>query len=345
MPSASSGVAKSELKACSGCKNVWYCSPEHQRQDWKRHKHLCKEHQRNNLSMILGSLTSTKLMSCGHPVPALTDQKDWTEDFVKLHKYEITLALAGMLLKARGRDFQFDPLEEFVEFKLRYKHDCMHREEDVGNPAMTYDVIDASVKLLAETSPGTQKYMKNFAERSVVPNLMAHKMNPDSTVVSIIPIFFIDPEYGVPYISSCPIQEHDLEDPEERDILPIPWWAEVAVNAKTGLVWRRFEETRPDEPYDFIDIPGKLVRKDVGEWQWQEVSSPRFAKVHVRVLTLSIGGLIARPRGYPGSGTRVRFGAQNEVMPMLVKYEHERVHGSVDGSDRDSLDEILQEVL
>ena len=30
------------LNICSGCKRVYYCSKEHQREDWKEHKVLCK---------------------------------------------------------------------------------------------------------------------------------------------------------------------------------------------------------------------------------------------------------------------------------------------------------------
>ncbi|KAL7410011.1 hypothetical protein BDY24DRAFT_189552 [Mrakia frigida] len=30
-----------KLKFCSICKSVAYCSPEHQRADWKRHKKVC----------------------------------------------------------------------------------------------------------------------------------------------------------------------------------------------------------------------------------------------------------------------------------------------------------------
>merc|ERR1719369_998995 len=29
------------MKRCSGCKAMYYCTPEHQRKHWKRHKRLC----------------------------------------------------------------------------------------------------------------------------------------------------------------------------------------------------------------------------------------------------------------------------------------------------------------
>lgn len=34
--------SKSAAKVCSACKNVSYCSVEHQKKDWKRHKSTCK---------------------------------------------------------------------------------------------------------------------------------------------------------------------------------------------------------------------------------------------------------------------------------------------------------------
>ena len=32
-----------EFKQCSGCRSVWYCSPEHQMLDWGEHKKTCGE--------------------------------------------------------------------------------------------------------------------------------------------------------------------------------------------------------------------------------------------------------------------------------------------------------------
>ena len=32
-----------EFKQCSGCRSVWYCSPEHHRLDWGEHKKACGE--------------------------------------------------------------------------------------------------------------------------------------------------------------------------------------------------------------------------------------------------------------------------------------------------------------
>jgi hypothetical protein len=40
----SCAICQSErnLKACSGCGNVLYCSTEHQKQNWKEHKGSCR---------------------------------------------------------------------------------------------------------------------------------------------------------------------------------------------------------------------------------------------------------------------------------------------------------------
>lgn len=35
------GATDGDLKRCSGCKGIWYCSREHQKADWKRHKREC----------------------------------------------------------------------------------------------------------------------------------------------------------------------------------------------------------------------------------------------------------------------------------------------------------------
>ena len=32
-----------EFKQCSGCRSVWYCSPEHQMLDWGAHKKDCQK--------------------------------------------------------------------------------------------------------------------------------------------------------------------------------------------------------------------------------------------------------------------------------------------------------------
>merc|ERR1712098_665312 len=36
---------KEKLKFCSRCRNVYYCSPECQKRDWKRHKADCRDNQ------------------------------------------------------------------------------------------------------------------------------------------------------------------------------------------------------------------------------------------------------------------------------------------------------------
>jgi len=37
------GGKDGKLKKCSGCNAIFYCSPECQKLDWKRHKHECKK--------------------------------------------------------------------------------------------------------------------------------------------------------------------------------------------------------------------------------------------------------------------------------------------------------------
>ena len=32
-----------EFKQCSGCRSVWYCSPEHQMLDWGAHRKDCQK--------------------------------------------------------------------------------------------------------------------------------------------------------------------------------------------------------------------------------------------------------------------------------------------------------------
>ena len=48
---------KQNLKKCSVCRSVWYCSREHQVEDWRRHKLnecktlLCKREKRKELKL------------------------------------------------------------------------------------------------------------------------------------------------------------------------------------------------------------------------------------------------------------------------------------------------------
>jgi len=39
----SCGKTGKDLTACSACRLQRYCSPEHQKKDWKYHKHICNK--------------------------------------------------------------------------------------------------------------------------------------------------------------------------------------------------------------------------------------------------------------------------------------------------------------
>ena len=41
------------LKRCAGCEAVWYCSSNHQRADWSKHKGMCKMLQSNKRSTVI----------------------------------------------------------------------------------------------------------------------------------------------------------------------------------------------------------------------------------------------------------------------------------------------------
>lgn len=46
LPECTVTGAKSKFMLCSRCRNVRYCSPEHQKADWSRHKKDCKTHKK-----------------------------------------------------------------------------------------------------------------------------------------------------------------------------------------------------------------------------------------------------------------------------------------------------------
>lgn len=47
----SCAICQSEksLKACTGCGNIFYCSVEHQKHDWKEHKGNCRAYRVSGL--------------------------------------------------------------------------------------------------------------------------------------------------------------------------------------------------------------------------------------------------------------------------------------------------------
>jgi len=57
----------SELMRCKGCAAVWYCSAEHQRQDWPQHKGMCRMLRDNKRSTVIYGERNSKFVGtfCG----------------------------------------------------------------------------------------------------------------------------------------------------------------------------------------------------------------------------------------------------------------------------------------
>lgn len=60
--------ATGNLKACGSCTQAWYCSKEHQVQDWKTHKPECKSLASKMLKIdedkIISQMSSLDVKQC-----------------------------------------------------------------------------------------------------------------------------------------------------------------------------------------------------------------------------------------------------------------------------------------
>jgi hypothetical protein len=48
------------LAKCSGCKKEYYCSPEHQKLDWKKHKVFCRRSKEESFDIAMKPFVGKK---------------------------------------------------------------------------------------------------------------------------------------------------------------------------------------------------------------------------------------------------------------------------------------------
>lgn len=67
------------LRVCSGCRSVYYCSPEHQKQDWPKHKIICNK-TKEQISRELGA---TPTETFGSRLSVISTPPPRPEDFIR----------------------------------------------------------------------------------------------------------------------------------------------------------------------------------------------------------------------------------------------------------------------
>lgn len=93
------------LLQCSNCKLISYCSQEHQKADWKKHKSFCKA-----VNSILREKNISHLLDISGPIKNASKKSIQTT----------RLMMKAVLLVAMKRDLS--PSEKEVNFEFKYFH-------------------------------------------------------------------------------------------------------------------------------------------------------------------------------------------------------------------------------
>ncbi|VDC04687.1 unnamed protein product [Peniophora sp. CBMAI 1063] len=236
------------LKVCAKCRNIFYCCPEHQREDWKRHKPMCIAHRSTEARAM--AATPNNLPP---GVTSLMQLKDILEDFAKLHERALASIIGRALAFRRGKKrLPLDFRTEYIGFWVRW------RGEDLS-PANTFEVYEGDL-MDADTLPDVLKErFTDFTERVVQPNINSANEKFDDLLTLVPVLFTIN---TLTYMTSVALHKPHWQ--QEPSSLPI--WAELEKYASIGVVARRFVTTDAET---FHDQWGTMVRRG-DEWHWQK---------------------------------------------------------------------------
>jgi len=114
------------LKLCAGCKAMQYCSPKCQKQDWKTHKHACKNVITSSLNSVIkksnGSM-NVKDISLANNVAYVSSRNTLSGSEVELLKYANTIEISVEMLNVIMQEISYEiRLEKALVFIRSIKY-------------------------------------------------------------------------------------------------------------------------------------------------------------------------------------------------------------------------------
>ncbi|KAF8966592.1 hypothetical protein BDZ97DRAFT_620079 [Flammula alnicola] len=257
------------LRRCADCKHVFYCSREHQKAHWKRHKEYCQDER----SDILG-----KVAVEDEWVPLHQDSL-YLGDWMNLHFY--MLEHLGADLFRLSKDFDLNKDYAIITLK--------QREDHAGDPAKFFEIqsmmLSNDPEGVADADVGEKDHkflLQNIREnvKHIAPDFMemtkAYSSKNDKLMGTLICVFYIKrmPVYSVS-IKPIPIYRSSLEksfSPDHSKFL------KDTINS--GTVWCDVD--------DEGKVCGTMVKKG-SNWVFQKAST-EFILTEVLGLPLSALG-------------------------------------------------------
>ncbi|KZV76358.1 hypothetical protein PENSPDRAFT_680306 [Peniophora sp. CONT] len=255
-------VVETDLKVCTGCRRIWYCSGDCQKKDWKRHKPFCQIHQRQQAAMDQDAQTLSAIGTQPN-MPSLNVLRDMLADFANLHHRVISVVVGHELGK---RSNAFPPLD--------FKTDCISlslklRDPD-ANPASIYEFTGGVVPCPLNSLD---------SEKQQLLALYAEKLSEANIHSSTLGMFFIPALLRVErppfvYITTVELRRDHLDLNLLKKTVPddAPWWAQLDYNAQKGLVVRRHWN---DRFQTYVELLGTLKQKEADIWRWEKAEDSR----------------------------------------------------------------------
>ncbi|VDC04686.1 unnamed protein product [Peniophora sp. CBMAI 1063] len=252
-----SGATANDLRVCAKCRNVWYCSAEHQRQDWKRHKAMCASHQ---AAQQTGASVSASLVQRGYPESRVL--LSMLQDFVALHQRILSHVVARYLAircleSERPLDQAIDHRTEYIMFEVEYRGG-----NDV-NPASTFEVMDGYAQSATDMPPDQRKNFDKYIDNVLKDNLKSSMKTFPDLVTLCCALFYIR-DVGFMYQTAIELHRGhftSVTDPGDQH-----WWSSFARNARDGVVIRRIYSKEIKDYY--CEYVGLLTQQGEDEWKW-----------------------------------------------------------------------------
>ncbi|KAJ6620647.1 hypothetical protein B0H10DRAFT_2021262 [Mycena sp. CBHHK59/15] len=239
------------FKVCSACKVAQYCSKEHQKLHWKKHKETCARLSASHEQVA----RLDKAESLGDGMPTRQALLALLEDWIEVHFYSITSAMANAIRFA-GTSFNFRT--HFACIRVSYNVDSE------GNPGTAFLLNDLTFQ--RDLIP-TMSSMRQEVEATDL-SLRAQNWGGGGYLGYLMCFYIIEGTAGtLTFLTANGIVKE--QDTWMGRVTSDTWLSTAQRNIRQGKVWRAVRRRFPVIGAQYVNIPGKMERKG-NKWVWKK---------------------------------------------------------------------------